>query len=167
MVRFFLRLLRTWVLSLLPVCSAVPSSPGRPDVFPRSRLTTTSSPLLSSPTLLLVTSSRSTGTVSMDTVFGVVLVESQFKAYVARWMQEHWSVQPCIQVLIHRRSFQTLWVSILHDQALVFLLKLETRGGADNLSPAGVRFLGLRRSSERVKASRPPARGRLAGGAGV
>ena len=70
-------------------------------------------------------------------------------------------------VFNHKRSFQTLRVSTLHDQVLVFLVKLEIRGGADKLSPAGVRFLGLRRSFERVKASRPPARGRLAGGAGV
>ena len=46
-------------------------------------------------------------------------------------------------------------------------MKLEIRRGADNLSPAGDRFLGLRRSFEKVKASRPPARGRLAGGASV
>ena len=65
-------------------------------------------------------------------------------------------------------------------------MKLEIRGGAENLSPAGDRFLGLRRSFEKVRpqdhrlgvdslaalafygaALRPPARGRLAGGAGV
>ena len=53
---------------------------GRPDVFSRPRLSTTSSPPQSSPTLLLVTSSRSTGMVSTDAVFGVDLVVSQFKA---------------------------------------------------------------------------------------
>ena len=92
----------------------------------------------------------------MDTFFwggsGRISVQS---LNVASWMQVHWSVQLCTQVPNHRRSFQTLRVSRLHDQALVFLLKLETRGGADNLSPAGVRILGLRRSSEGVKASRP------------
>ena len=34
-------------------------------------------------------------------------------------------------------------------------MQLEIRGGAENLSPAGDRFLGLRRSFEKVKASRP------------
>ena len=64
-------------------CPFVPRSfflSGRPDVFFRSRLSTTSSPLLSSPTLLLFTSSRSARMVSTDTVFGVVRAVSQFKA---------------------------------------------------------------------------------------
>ena len=50
-----------YVITLDPFVPRSRLAPGRPDVFSRSRLTTTSSPLLSSPTLLLVTSSRSTG----------------------------------------------------------------------------------------------------------
>ena len=64
-------------------CPLVPRSrfaPGRPDVFSRSRLTTTSSPLLSSPTLLLFTSSTRPSVVSTDTVYGVVRAVAQFKA---------------------------------------------------------------------------------------
>ena len=72
---------------------------------------------------------------------------------VDRRMQEHWSVLSCIHVLDHKRSFQTLRVSTLHAQVLVLFVKLEIRGGAENLSPAGDRFLGLRRSFEREQAS--------------
>ena len=82
---------------------------GGRDVFSRSRLSTTSSPLLSSPTLLLATSSRSTGMVSTDTVFwhgsGSLTVQS---LNVVSWMQEHWSVLSSIQVLNHKRSFQSM-----------------------------------------------------------
>ena len=49
-------------------------------------------------------------------------------------------------------------VHFAHPGPCVFFMKLEIRGGAENLSPAGDRFLGLRRSFEREQASRPPAR---------
>ena len=78
-------------------CSLVLRSlflPGRPDVFSRSRLSGTSSPLLSSPTLLLVTSSRSDGR-GFWRGSGSLSVQS---LNVVRWMQEHWSVPPCIHV---------------------------------------------------------------------
>ena len=54
--------------------------------------------------------------VSTDAVFwresGGLLVQS---LNVVRWMQEHWSVLPCIQMLNHKRS------SPEHAQVLVFL----------------------------------------------
>ena len=70
-------------------------------------------------------------------------------------------MQPSIQVLNHKRSFQS------RPKSLCFFVRLEIRGGSENLSPAGDRFFGLRRSFEEAKASRPPVRGRLAGGASV
>ena len=70
-----------YVITLDPLFRGVVWHRGRPDVFSRSRLTTTSSPLLSSPTLLLVTSSRSAGDGFRRTLFsGVVRAVSQFKA---------------------------------------------------------------------------------------
>ena len=52
-----------------------------------------------------------------------------------------------IQVLNHKRSFQSM------PRSLCFFVRLEIRGGA------ALAFYGA--------ALRPPARGRLAGGAGV
>ena len=134
---------------------------GRPDVFSRSRLSTTSSPLQSSPTLLLVTSSRSTGMVSTDAVLAWI-----WWSLSSKLERGQMDAGALVCAIIHS-GVKPQEILPEHAQVLVFFAMLEIRGGAENLSPAGDRFLGLRRSFEKAKASRPPARGRLAGGASV
>ena len=120
-------------------CPVVPrsrSALGRPDVFSRSRLRTTSSPLRDSPTLLMPTSSRRPSMVRMDTFRGGSSGRSVRSSNVVQWMQAHWFVPSCILALDHKRPFKPPRVSTLHAWVFVFFMKLEIRGGAENLSPA-------------------------------
>ena len=98
--------------------------------------------------------------VSTDAVFGVDLVSLSSKLERGQMDAGALVCAIIIQVL-NQRSFQSM------SRPLCFFMMLEIWGGAENLSPAGDRFLGLRRSFEKAKTSRPPARGRLAGGASV
>ena len=89
---------------------------------------TTSSPLLSSPTLLMITSSSRARMVSTDTFRGGSGNRSVRSLNVVMWMQEHWFVLSCIHVLNHKRSFQTLRVSTLHVQVLVLFCEARNKG---------------------------------------
>ena len=67
--------------------------PGRPDVFSRSRLCTSSSPLLHSSILLISTTSSCASMVWESTVYEVAGLVIQFEARkVGQWMLAHWFV---------------------------------------------------------------------------
>ena len=137
-------------------CLPVPRSlclPERPDEFSRSRLCTSSSPLLHSTIHSFTTKSSCASVAWKSTVFGVAGLVTHFEARkVVQWVLAHWFVLSCIHSLEPRGLAKPPQVSPLHvsldkgRSGLGFQRNLEL--AFSNLSAPAV---------PREKASRPPA----------
>ena len=148
------------ISSLLHACSAEPFCTRAAGRVSRSRLSTSSSPLLHSTILLISTRSSCASVAWWSTVYGVAVLVIHFEARkVVQWVLAHWFVLSGIHSLEPTKTGQaTLGVSVAR---LVLWINFHfiSRGGAGSdssgIQSSHFQTSRLQRSFER--ASRPPA----------